>query len=158
MQTERLINREEKLKNSKSQYFNTYKEALSNFINIRWSKLSPESAKLILKRCLKKTSEGYILTTDPRAREEVNPIMDEDIYFYQFSKIICPTLIVLGNNSEISFFHHSSYYVDIRKVYERTHVLSKTIKIDGDHCAHINNPEIVAPVINQFLLCQQSKY
>lgn len=157
-ETENLLKWEEKFKNAKNPCFKTYEEALSTFMKTRWTKLNLESAELILKRCLKKTDEGYVLTMDPRARILIVPVFDEGFYHRIYSEIKCPVLIILADESEMTYVLESSYYLEFYKIYQKTHALSKIVKVKGNHCVHTNSPEVVAPVINQFLLSQQSKY
>lgn len=113
----------------------------------------------MLKRCLVKTDKGYKFTTDLRARDQISPCLGADALLHHFSRIKCPVLVILGKKSELSYFHtNPGFFMDVLNSFNKCHPLSRVVAVNGDHCVHNNNPEIVAPIINKFLLNQLSKY
>lgn len=157
--TEVMLKKEEKLNKCLPRSDFTYEEAISFATNNRWSKLPRECIEPIVKRSLEKTDKGYKFTTDPRARDMVDPALSPEVILHHFSTIKCPVLIILGEKSEMNYFHtDQGFYMEVISTFEKCHPLSKVVGVNGDHWVHNNNPEIVAPVINKFLLNQLSKY
>ena len=155
-QGENIIKSEE---NKEHTTFYSYDEALAQVAEKRMSKLKPEAAKFLLKRCLKKNGEKYSFTTDSRIKSEIKPAMTAEIIIDQIKQIKCPVLLILANNSEqFSLLNSSGFFSSALEILKQNNSSSRVIRIVGNHCVHNNQPEIIAPIICNFLSEIKSKY
>lgn len=113
---------------------------------------SRESCKVLLKRGMLKSPNAddmYHFSRDPRLRVPTISLFSHDMYMVLASRITSAFLNIRANPG--LKFEKPEYY------YETLHVIKKSARIfefhevEGTHHVHINNPERVAPIINNFL-------
>ncbi|KAF5303540.1 hypothetical protein FQR65_LT08141 [Abscondita terminalis] len=129
----------------------TYEKALNLSINGRsYGKLNKEAAEAILKRHLQKVDDDqYLITSDLRNRIRHSLFISKDYVIRLFKKhnINCPVLFIFAKNS----IPQMDYLIDILKVIKQSNYNCTIKELEGDHDIHINTPELVAPVINEYL-------
>ncbi|GJQ69865.1 hypothetical protein Trydic_g22413 [Trypoxylus dichotomus] len=116
--------------------------------------LTNETAEHIAKRMIRKIGDDkYQFTIDRRLRSIIYPCFTEQYVDKIFEKfpIRCPALAIFA--SEI---------LQMFEEYEKIHKFSQLPNIefhefDGHHHSHQTNPELIAPILNKFLLKPISK-
>nr|CAD7267865.1 unnamed protein product [Timema shepardi] len=127
----------------------SYKEALSRAITGRPSELSITSAKTLLTRDLKQVSEDrYIFCKDQRTKFLVFPIISNEQHMALLSSVRCPLLLIMGNQSSLKNFALAQ---ELLQMFKKNCEEFRYFVVEGGHDLHLNNPEIVAPLVTNFL-------
>lgn len=103
-----------------------------------------------MQRGTKKQGGGIVFTRDIRQKlPSLDPAPAEEVMFRFVSRIRCDLLIIRANQGayQVPSSVRQKYY----SLYERNCRLFRDILLDGTHHLHMNNPETVGPVMNQFL-------
>lgn len=131
----------------------TYEEAFLQVASKRMSTLTREAGKPVLDRSLQESNGKFVFTTDPRIRREIKPAIGQDVILDQIKRIKCPVLVILAKDSEQFWLLNSpGFYTRVLDILKRTHSRSAVVRVVGNHCVHNNQPEIIAPIVNGFLL------
>lgn len=149
---ESLMNVEEKMSRSPPVY--SLEEARGRLMNGMVNEITPEAADVLLKRgCIPSScGKGVVFSRDIRvkATEELQKLSHDDLKAFM-KRIKCNMLILLGNRSFIYKSRTPEVLDDFLNIYEENCNFFKVIKVEGNHFVHLNNPEVVAPHINEFL-------
>lgn len=133
----------------------TYEEALSKLLNGRnGTPLTTEAATALIQRAVEPTKDGrYSFTVDQRMKNFINPVHDFRYILESMKEdpVTCPILIILGEQSITKV--HMKPLIQELKTWSNVFIEY----VDGYHDVHNNNPDIVAPFINKFLLVQKAK-
>lgn len=111
-----------------------------------------ENCKYILNRSLEKCPDEenkYFFTRDSRLKVGIIINMQHDDIIEHAKRIVCPHMIMKASKS--------TYYEDKKYVYDVIEVLKQNKffeyhYIEGKHHVHLNEPEIVAKPLNEFLV------
>nr|CAH7740696.1 unnamed protein product [Callosobruchus chinensis] len=133
----------------------TYEEALNRVqFSRNWGSINKDAAKALLNRAIQPVGgleERYRFTQDQRLKNFINPTVDLRyvVDAYKHAPLHCPTLIILAKESLLN------------KHLERlTKSLAKNVVfklVEGKHDVHNDQPEVVAPLVEKFLLCRKHK-
>jgi pimeloyl-ACP methyl ester carboxylesterase len=105
--------------------------------------LLPESAELLVKRNLKKQSKVWVWGTDPRLRLPTAYRVSEDQVRAFLAAIQAPTLIVEASRGVIAAgAYRKERLALLKNMYRKT--------VEGDHHVHMDHPERIIPILNQF--------
>ncbi|KAF5303539.1 hypothetical protein FQR65_LT08140 [Abscondita terminalis] len=129
----------------------TYEKALNLLINGRpYGKLNKDAAEAILKRHLQKVDDDqYLITSDLRNRVRHALFISKDYVIRLFKKhnINCPVLFIFAKNA----LPQKDYYIDMLKIIKQSNNNCTIMELEGDHDIHMNAPELIASVINEYL-------
>lgn len=139
-----LIN---KLQKSKPPQY-TYNEALEKMISIRRTNMLPEHAAFLAQRTLIRTDDHFIFSNDPQLRLLPYPLFSVEQVKDIITGIVCPTLIIFTTDSIYNIDLHKNEKV-INVYFNMKNVRYHSVK--GNHDVHMMSPEVVAPVISDFL-------
>lgn len=148
-----LLTVENKIKNRSPPSY-TYEQAINQIMTKRPSKLTRQSADILIKRSLQKHPDGnYFFNTDQRMKVNYNlmfsPAQQMEIIF----NIKCPVLYLHAIENPLQKNVENKL---VRKMYKSNSNI-RIIKVNGNHDVHLNNPERIADLINTFLLSEHSK-
>ncbi|XP_030635815.1 serine hydrolase-like protein [Chanos chanos] len=134
-------------KEEKKERVYTYEKAKQRLMGAN-PYLSEQSAQILMERGVVEAEGGVMFTRDFRINltNIARTSLEETLYLQ--SKIQAPVLLVLADNGLDKIFAVPDGYADaLRKGYQRGTVVT----VQGDHHVHLNNPEVVAPIITDFL-------
>lgn len=132
----------------------TYEQAVHLILTKRPSKLTRESADVLIKRSLLKQPNGnYSLSTDQRMKINYNQMFSPMQYMMVIQNIKCPVLYLYALGNELQRKPENKL---TRKMY-KSNTNFRIVKINGNHDVHLNNPERIADLISEFLLSERSK-
>jgi len=132
----------------------TYEQAVNIILTKRPSKLTEQSAHILIKRSLLKHPEGnYSFSTDQRLKVEHNQLFSPMQHMVVIHSIKCPVLYLIADDNPIQKKPECKL---TRKMY-KTNPNVRVVKVNGNHDVHLNHPERIAVLINTFLLSKRSK-
>lgn len=129
----------------------TYDEALNKIIvNRAYEDFTEEAATVLLKRNIVEYGDGiYKFCIDPRLKFYMSPIHDSRyaIDVFKAAPVRFPVLMVIAkkNKLQLKFLLPILKYIEGQKNFVRKYV-------DYHHDVHLTHPEIVAPLVTEFLL------
>lgn len=132
----------------------TYEQALNLILTKRPSKLTRQSAVVLIQRSLQKHSNGkYSFTTDQRLKVDYNQMFSPMQHMIIIHSVKCPVLYLRAVENRIQ---NMPIIKSVRKMYKLNPNV-QIIKVNGNHDVHLNHPERIADLINTFLLSKLSK-
>ncbi|KAK6621217.1 hypothetical protein RUM43_011523 [Polyplax serrata] len=152
-QIEEIIELENKLLNSNSKPNYTYEEAIRRVVNGRKAPISIGAAEVLAARSLKKNNKNfYYFSTDQRLKFGVPPLVTSETHLNIIQNIQCPMLLIITHIylEFVKSTDHSSAYDTYKLLQTKNNV--QIVQVTGQHDVHNDNPEVVAPHINEFLL------
>lgn len=111
---------------------------------LKAAKMNQASARLIIDRQLRQTSNGFQWRFDPRWRMASPQYQTEEQVMMVLSAVQCPTLTVIADDGFLS--DQTSSETRLSCLQDRTNVC-----LPGNHHLHMDTPEPVAAAINRFL-------
>uniref|UniRef100_A0A1A8BD50 Serine hydrolase-like n=1 Tax=Nothobranchius kadleci TaxID=1051664 RepID=A0A1A8BD50_NOTKA len=136
----------------------TYEKAVERLLAGNDS-LTEQSAKVLLERGLVQVEGGFVFSRDFRlnlknvVRNTVEQCLDMQ------SKIQAPVLVLLAEGGfEQKFLEPEQkkcFTVILQAYRNRNHTV---VSVPGDHHVHLNNPEVVAPLVSDFLQNKASSH
>lgn len=128
-----------------------YEKAIELFTNLRNenSELTPEAAEILLERAVEIVDGKYKFKRDLRLRCYMEPPLDPR-YFQSVLRenpIKFPVLLMITERTNVHPYFNMKETLDVFK--EITNF--KKVVVGGNHHVHLNEPDIVAPHINEFL-------
>ncbi|XP_068583814.1 serine hydrolase-like protein [Cebidichthys violaceus] len=112
--------------------------------------LTEQSAHILLERGLVQVEEGFAFSRDPQVNAIyiVNFSLEQSLEL--LSKIHATVLVVLGDKGSGATFPESnkSSAILLQGYRDRNHTV---VTVPGDHHVHLNDPEVVAPFVFDFL-------
>ena len=114
--------------------------------------LTTESTNILLKRGSVKHDDGtYSFSYDPRMKVRfiLSLTFDQQKEFAR--QLECEMLLIKGSKGPL--YEDQAIYDEIMEIYKEKAKVFKYVVLEGTHHLHLNNPELVAPVINDFLSC-----
>ncbi|XP_054724139.1 probable serine hydrolase [Uloborus diversus] len=152
---ENLLQIEKKLSAQAPVY--SVQEAKKRLISGMFNEITDESADILLKRGSKLSNcgKGVVFSRDIRVKmtEDLQKFSHEDLMAYM-KRVQCNTLIIIGKKSIIFKSRTPEVLDDFINLYKQNCKSFKMVEVDGNHFVHLNNPELVAPHINEFLATQ----
>jgi len=121
----------------------------TNSINGEGS-ITMESVQVLMKRGLKEVEEGKVTwTADLRLRVPFIQMQSHQVAEAYCSQVKCPHLLIkaFGSNK----FMSDENYDSILEVYRNSNPNFVYKEAEGGHHLHLNRPDVVAPLINEFL-------
>uniref|UniRef100_A0A8C6P6M9 AB hydrolase-1 domain-containing protein n=2 Tax=Nothobranchius TaxID=28779 RepID=A0A8C6P6M9_NOTFU len=117
--------------------------------------LTEQSAKVLLERGLVQVEGGFVFSRDFRlnlknvVRNTVEQCLDMQ------SKIQAPVLVLLAEGG----FEQKFLEPEQKKCFTSSSLFQHTVvSVPGDHHVHLNNPEVVAPLVSDFLQNKASSH
>ncbi|XP_028314151.1 serine hydrolase-like protein isoform X1 [Gouania willdenowi] len=147
---EDMIQYEKRMEEDKKRVY-SYEKALERLLSVNRG-LSEESAKILLERGSVPVEGGVVFTRDFRinlknvSRTSVEQVLE------LHSRIKASVLVVLADHGFERMFakpEQKRFVSDILQAY-KDHKHS-VVSVHGDHHVHLNNPEVVAPLVSTFL-------
>uniref|UniRef100_A0A1A8J1C6 Serine hydrolase-like n=1 Tax=Nothobranchius kuhntae TaxID=321403 RepID=A0A1A8J1C6_NOTKU len=152
-----MIEFEKQLKEKTTRVY-TYEKAVERLLAGNDS-LTEQSAKVLLERGLVQVEGGFVFSRDFRlnlknvVRNTVEQCLDMQ------SKIQAPVLVLLAEGGfEQKFLEPEQkkcFTVILQAYRNRNHTV---VSVPGDHHVHLNNPEVVAPLVSDFLQNKASSH
>ncbi|XP_015929743.1 serine hydrolase-like protein isoform X2 [Parasteatoda tepidariorum] len=129
------------------------KEAESRLVAGMYNQITEEGASVLLRRGCKPSEcgKGVVFSRDIRVKmtEDLQKFSHDDLKAFM-SKVCCNLLIIVGNKSVVVKSRTPDVLDDFLEVYEKNCRTFKVVKVEGNHFVHLNNPERVAPLIDDF--------
>lgn len=145
---EGLLLAESKLGNDPPSY--DYATILDKLMTGYNGSLTEDSAKTLLERGSVKHDNGkYSFTYDPRVkvRNILSLTFEQQKVFAR--QLDCEFLLIKASKGPI--YEDQALYDEIIGIYKERAKVFKYVVLEGTHHVHMNNPDIVAPVINDFM-------
>ncbi|VVC25371.1 Alpha/beta hydrolase fold-1,Alpha/Beta hydrolase fold [Cinara cedri] len=132
----------------------TYEQAINLVLTKRPSKLTRQSADVLIQRTLQKHSnDSYSLSTDQRMKIDYNQMFSPMQHMFIIHSIKCPVLYLLAVEN---LYHNLPQIKSVKKMY-KSNPNVQIVKVNGNHDVHLNHPERIADLINNFLLSKLTK-
>lgn len=132
----------------------TYEQAVNLILTKRPSKLTRQSADILIKRSLCENSDGsYYFSTDQRLKVDFNVMFSPMQNMTIVHNIKCPVLYLYSSENVNQKEPGNKL---LRKIYKSNSNV-QVVKFNGNHDVHLNHPEQIADLINQFLISKHSK-
>lgn len=128
----------------------TKERALQKMMEGHGNSLTQESAEILMKRGAKPLKDGYTFTRDIRQKlPPLDPSPTEETMIKFISRIKSDLLIVIAKQGvyQTPDSIRQQYY----SIYDRNCKLFRDVLTDGTHHLHMNNPQTVGTIINEFL-------
>ncbi|KAK1134083.1 hypothetical protein K0M31_011868 [Melipona bicolor] len=129
----------------------SYDEVLTIVEDAYKGSITKEGAMILMKRGLRPASEPerYYFSRDPRLKVSVLGMISLDLVLAYAARIKCAYLNIRAVPG--MKFDHPEYY---EKILDQIKLGAKKFeyhKVEGTHHVHLNNPERIAPIINNFI-------
>lgn len=145
-----LIQYEKKTEEERRRVY-TYEKALERLMSVNRN-LSEKSAKILLQRGSVQVEGGVMFSRDFRINLKNVARLTMDQVTELQSRIEAPVLIVLADSGFENLFiapEQKKFLSDLLQVYRNKN--NSVVTVPGDHHVHLNNPEVVAPIVSEFL-------
>ncbi|XP_029950343.1 serine hydrolase-like protein [Salarias fasciatus] len=145
-----MIQYEKKTEAEKRRVY-TYEKALERLMSVNQS-LSETSARILLQRGSVEVEGGIVFSRDFRINlKNVARITVEQALELQ-SRIQASVLVVLADGGFEKFFADTEQKKFINQVLQAYRDQNNSVvTVSGNHHVHLNDPEVVAPVVSDFL-------
>jgi pimeloyl-ACP methyl ester carboxylesterase len=137
----------------------SYEDARERVVKNYGGSIDEKDADVLLKRGLRKLSDEdeYEFTRD--LRSTVRPYLFNDFTTEQLKAvargIVCPFLLIKAKNT--STFEPKELYREFYDIYRDASEDFRYVEVEGRHHVHLSHPELVAPIISNFLFPVKSK-
>ncbi|XP_032782054.1 probable serine hydrolase [Daphnia magna] len=138
----------------------SYEEARDKLVKNYGGSIDEKDADILLIRGLRKIKEDsdeYEFTRD--LRSTIRPYIFNDFTTEQLKAvargIVCPFLLIKAKNT--SMFEPKELYREFYDLYRDASEDFRYVEVDGKHHVHLSQPELVAPIITNFLFPTKSK-
>lgn len=152
---EKHLDLEKKYK-TRQQPVYTYDQAFEKLMVGRaFGDVTKKAAEDLFERATVKVGDNqYKFTADQRLKQFINPQNDMRQLVGLFRKypVTCPLLFVLGSESRFQY----SYFQPILTELKKNKICIIKI-LDGNHNVHMNSPEVVGPIVHNFLVKRKNK-
>lgn len=128
----------------------TKERALQKMMEGHGNSLNQQSAEILMKRGAKPFKDGYAFTRDIRQKlPPLDPSPTEETMIKFISRIKSDLLIIRAKQGvyQTPESMRQQYYA----IYERNCRLFRDVLTDGTHHLHMNNPQTVGAIVNDFL-------
>lgn len=133
----------------------TREEAIERMRDARFSPIREDSAEILMERSLRPAGDGkFHITSAQHLKYVLRPPMSLSYHKEVLKKypICCPHLIILAKDSLVG----KKVDKDLFKILKKNKNF-RSKWVEGQHDVHLEDPDIVAPLISTFLLRQNSK-
>nr|CAH0109488.1 unnamed protein product [Daphnia galeata] len=130
-------------------------DAREKLVKIYVGSIDEKDAEILLRRGLRKLSDEneYEFTRD--LRSTVRPYLFNDFTNEQLKEvargIVCPFLLIEAKNSSL-VFEPKELYREFYDLYRDASEDFRYVEVEGRHHVHLSHPELVAPIISNFLI------
>lgn len=132
----------------------TYEQAVNVVLTKRPSKLTRQSADILVKRSLLKHPDGhYSFSTDQRLKVDYSQMFSPMQHMVVIHSIKCRVLYLVAKENLIQKNPANKL---TRKMY-KSNPNVRVVKVNGNHDVHLNHPERLVDLINQFLHFEHSQ-
>jgi pimeloyl-ACP methyl ester carboxylesterase len=137
----------------------SYEDARERVVKNYGGSIDEKDADVLLKRGLRKLSDEdeYEFTRD--LRSTVRPYLFNDFTTEQLKAVargmVCPFLLIKAKNT--STFEPKELYREFYDIYRDASEDFRYVEVEGRHHVHLSHPELVAPIISNFLFPVKSK-
>ncbi|GBL90253.1 Serine hydrolase-like protein [Araneus ventricosus] len=129
----------------------SYIEARERLIQGFQNQITLESADVLMKRASKssKCGKGVVFSRDIRTQAKISSGFTHDGLKAFLRNMRCNLLIILGKDTP-ELYGLREGIDDFLNLYKETCKNFQLVEIDGNHYVHLNNPERVAPLVDNF--------
>ncbi|XP_076386631.1 putative serine hydrolase isoform X1 [Megachile rotundata] len=129
----------------------TYEEALDIVEDAYKGSITKESAKILMKRGMQPSSEPdrYYFSRDPRLKVSMLGTLSMDLVLAYAARIKCGYLNIRATSGLI--FDKPESYDQVLNQIKLNARKFEYHTVDGTHHVHLNNPERIAAIINNFI-------
>lgn len=125
-------------------------DALKRMMEAHGNSLTEQSARVLMKRGTKRQKWGITFSRDIRLKvPSLDPPPTDDQMTKFMSHLKCDLLLIRAKQTP----YHVPDAIRDRyfEIYRNNCRLFRDVLLDGSHHLHMNNPETVGPVVNQFI-------
>jgi pimeloyl-ACP methyl ester carboxylesterase len=132
----------------------SYEDARERLVKNYGGSIDEKDAEILLRRGLRKLSDEneYEFTRD--LRSTVRPYLFNDFTTEQLKAvargIVCPFLLIKAKNTSV--FEPKELYREFYDLYRDASEDFRYVEVEGRHHVHLSHPELVAPIISNFLI------
>ncbi|XP_017313440.1 serine hydrolase-like protein isoform X2 [Ictalurus punctatus] len=152
---EEMIEYEKKLPERKERIY-TYEKAKERLKTAN-EFLSDESVEILLERGVQKADGGVVFTRDIRLNL-TNIFRNSLEQCLEFQSQINAKVLILRASEGLQKTLPQPEEIAVPLLKGWSERQSTIVTVEGDHHVHLNNPELVAPIITDFLLSQTSQH
>ena len=137
----------------------SYEDARERLVKNYGGSIDEKDAEILLRRGLRKLSDEneYEFTRD--LRSTVRPYLFNEFTTEQLKAvargIVCPFLLIKAKNTSV--FEPKELYREFYDLYRDASEHFRYVEVEGRHHVHLSHPELVAPIISNFLFPVKSK-
>lgn len=136
----------------------SYEEARDRLVKNYGGSIDEKDADVLLIRGLRKVGEDeYEFTRD--LRSTIRPYLFSDFTTEQLKAvargIVCPFLLIKAKNASI--YEPKELYREFYDIYRDASEDFRYVEVEGKHHVHLSHPELVAPIVSNFLFPLKSK-
>ena len=137
----------------------SYEDARERLVKNYGGSIDEKDAEILLRRGLRKLSDEneYEFTRD--LRSTVRPYLFNDFTTEQLKAvargIVCPFLLIKAKNTSV--FEPKELYREFYDLYRDASEHFRYVEVEGRHHVHLSHPELVAPIISNFLFPVKTK-
>ncbi|XP_042870304.1 probable serine hydrolase [Penaeus japonicus] len=127
-----------------------YEEAKKKMLKAYKGSINEESCEILLRRGLIATGDGYTYSRDPRVQVGMLQLgySEENLIAYA-SNMSCEVLNIKAKNG--LDYEPKKIYIGTIEALKKTAARVQFDEVDGTHHLHLNTPENIAPIINEFI-------
>ena len=126
----------------------SYETAIKRSVRMTLGSLDEKASEIMFKRGLKKVEGGYVLTRDRRMLTAPLLFWPKEDQLVLASKVTADVLII--KFSEGPYFEDPADYLQHVEALKTRSKNVQYVEAEGQHHAHLTNPERVAPIISKF--------
>ena len=137
----------------------SYEDARERLVKNYGGSIDEKDAEILLRRGLRKLSDEneYEFTRD--LHSTVRPYLFNDFTTEQLKAvargIVCPFLLIKAKNTSV--FEPKELYREFYDLYRDASEHFRYVEVEGRHHVHLSHPELVAPIISNFLFPVKTK-
>lgn len=129
----------------------TYHETLLKLNESRNTKLALHCIKALQKRAFKETESGYISNNDERIKLLTYPLITPDFHISLVKAVDCQVMVISTTEFE-PFLMTPATKDTLDKLREKLGSKMKTVKIQGCHDIHMDQPQAIVPLVTRFFV------
>ncbi|KAG8265131.1 Serine hydrolase-like protein 2 [Homalodisca vitripennis] len=132
----------------------TYEESLSKLCRDRQTNLGIESIRALQKRAFSKTTNGYVYNNDSRMKLLTYPLITLDFHLGLIRRMDCRLLMISTSQFE-PFLSTPATKRSLVELQQTLGSRMQTVRVQGSHDVHMDQPLNLVPIIKQFFSCQK---
>jgi pimeloyl-ACP methyl ester carboxylesterase len=132
----------------------SYESAVERWVSGTFGSLDDKACRILCKRGLRKFEDGYVFSRDRRVLAAPLAFIPKEDQVILARKVTADVLII--KFSEGPYYEPAENYREHVEALRTQSKCVRYVEMEGKHHTHLTHPELVAPIINDFLHFQSS--